>query len=684
MTQRLSRQMWLVLSAGAYLGMASAVGGCGGSTPEQDAIAAASSQMYGLGVAGSSALPGGEERARTFNNVLKTASAAAGSSNAGEAAAAQGLIARANSGLAEIAAFRAADIERSAVADIAHIRAVFDQWLSQKSVADSLRAYDPSTELAKIDDEIRAREAEAARAREAKDAQMARVSQTRAKAEQARQQAAQFRDQEAALRASVATASQTQRAAAFEQALVLKRQGDEYEKQAGEFDAEAAAQAPEITSLDSTIQKLERQVALLRESKQAMIARADAGKAQAVAAAAEAEAGARQVTELLSRLDERRGTLEGPTSEASKFYNAALAAARKAAPPDPAGKAAANLLVGNIQQSLGDMLATKARGLSAYASLMADLNQGGQPGVSADRVQAAREAHEAAVAAAREAYNAASQAYQNSGGSAEAKERLAKIADAVAALAKELESPKPAAPGHGEAGQPEKSADAAPGEGAPAEMPFDAAAVTSEVRESLRQMKAALAESPSDPAVNARWVEANDPEVKAFMDAGLAIARNKTALDDACKSKFGKDLKTLLSETTSQSIKSSPVMGMLDAMSADVGQQLAAIDPDAAEIAADKADRVTLSIPGSPMPAVMVKTGEGWKLSMDAMLGQGPGKAMLAMMKGPIEAIGSAFAETTKKISKGDYRDAEAMLLDLNRTMMAGMQRGMPGGGGGG
>jgi hypothetical protein len=426
-------------------------------------------------------------------------------------------------------------------------------------------------------------------------------------------------------------------------------------------------------------------VALLRESKQAMIARAAAAKAQADAAAAEADAGARQVTELLSKLDERRGTLDGPTSEASKFYNAALVAARKAAPPDPAGKAAANLLVGNIQQSLGDMLATKARGLSAYASLLASLNQGGQPGVGADRVQAAREAHGAAIVAAREAYNAASQAYQNSGGSAEAKERLAKIADLVAALAKEPHSSKPAAPVEGEAGQPEKSADAAPGaESDPDEMQFDAAAVTAEVREALRQMKAALAESPSDPAVNARWVEANDPDVKAFMDAGLAVASNKAALDEACKSKFGKDLKTLLSETTSQSVRSSPVLGMLDAMSADVGQQLAAIDPDAADIAAEKADRVTLSIPGSPMPAVMVKTGEGWKISMDAMLGEGPGKAMLAMMKGPIEAIGRAFAATTEKVSKGDYRDAEAMLLDLNRALMAGMQRGMPGGRGGG
>lgn len=678
MTQRLSRQVWLILGAGACLGMASAMAGCGGSTPEQDAISAASSQLYGLGVAGSSALPGGEERAKTFNNVLKSVAAATTSSNAGEAAAAQGLIARANSGLAEMSAYRLADIERAAVADIAQIRAVFDQWLSQKSVADSLRAYDPSAELTKVDDEIRTREAEAARAREAKDSQAALVAQTKAKAAQARQQAAGFRDQEAALRTSVASASQTQRAAAFEQALGIKRQGDEYEKQAGVFDAEAAAQEPEITSLDSTIQKLERQVALLRESKQAMITRANASKAQADAAAAEADEGARQVTELLAKLDERRGSLEGPHGDASKYYGAALAAARKAASPDPAGKAAANLLVGNIQQSMGDMFATKARGLGAYAALLSNLNQGGQPGVGADRVQSAREAHAAAVTAAREAYNAASQAYQNSGGSAEAKERLAKIAEAVAALAKEPEAAAPAAPADAATGEPEKSVDAKSGEGDPVEMQFDSAAVTNEVREALRQMKA----SSSDAATTARWIEANDPDVKSFMDAGLAVGTSKKALDEACTAKFGKDLKTLISESTSQSIKSSPVLGMLDSMSADVSQQLAALDPETVEIAADKADRATLSVPGSPMPAVMVKTADGWKLSMDAMLGEGPGKAMLGMMKAPMEAIGGAFAATTEKVNKGEYGDAEAMLLDLNRALMAGMQRAMPGGGG--
>ena len=117
--------------------------GCGGSMRDQEAIRDASITMHGLGVSGSEPLPAVEDRRARYTSVVKNLSAIGSSGNSAEAAAANGLIARAQSGLGEIAAREAADLEQDAPNRITAIRSAFEQWQSQKAIADARKGVRP-------------------------------------------------------------------------------------------------------------------------------------------------------------------------------------------------------------------------------------------------------------------------------------------------------------------------------------------------------------------------------------------------------------------------------------------------------------------------------------------------------------------------------------------------------------
>lgn len=431
--RRLTSAPALLISAAVATAM---LGACGGSSPEQEAIDEASAQLHGLGISRSTPLPVLKTRREQFQQIVDRLKPIAGSDRPAQAAAANALLARAQGAVAEIPAQEAAEGERQALSQISAIRAALDAWLQQKVIADALGSYDPSKELASIDDEIRQREAEAERVRQERQTHASRVESIRRQAADARAQVDTIRAQEQAIYDRVSSASETARAAAFEEALVVKRQGDQLEVQAAQLDAEAASLEPELAVIDATIEKLNRQAELLRSAKQALVARADANRAQAQAVQAEAQAGAAEVTRMLGELDQTRQALAGPTEQAASLYAAAAAAAKKAGGAQGASPQVANTLAASHQQSLADVLATKARGLGAYASLLEALNAGGQPGVTAEQVRAARDAYTQAVRAATEAYQTAIDMYA-AGGRGANQERIDNLVKAMRALAGE-------------------------------------------------------------------------------------------------------------------------------------------------------------------------------------------------------------------------------------------------------
>jgi hypothetical protein len=663
----------LIVLAGAVVA-GSLLGGCGGSTPEEEAINQASATLHGLGVSGSLPMPSVEDRRKRYTQIVSSLTPIATGQGAGgaQAEAASAMLAQAQSGLAEIASRDVLEAEQAALGKIIAIRAAFDQWLSQKAVADSLRAYDPAPELAKLDEEIARRQAEAAHAAEDKQKQEALVAKTRQQAEQARSQVEAFRSQEASIRAGAAGASETAKAAALEQALAVKRQGDEYEKQAAGFEAVAASQAPEVVTIQSQIDKLNRQVELLRDAKKSLLARAEASKAQAAAASEEANAGSKRVSELVTELDAARARVPELTEAAAKQYKAAVGSAKKSG--SGTNRDAANMAAGNYEQSLGDLLAGRARGLSAYATVMKTLSAGGQPGVTPAMASEAQKAADDALAEAQETYRQAISSFEGVRGSPEAREKIERLVAKVRSIAGEVPAPAPAeseaAPADG-ATPVEKPA---AGEGEPA-ADFDAAAVEAEVRAALGEMKADAERPGVDPAaLMDKWVTVSNPAAREVVDLMSDLVRKQTALDEACTAKFGKGLQALIQETKNASVQSSPMFGMLSQVSDQVGAQFKNFDPAQAQVEATSAAAARVAMPDSPERIDMAKVDGLWKISMDAMLG-GPAAAM---MKGPVTAFGAVFDTITGKINSGAFSDADTMLLDLNKELMIAIQKAMP------
>lgn len=649
--------------------------GCGGSTPEQAAISEASATLHGLGVSGSEPLPAVGDRKARYESVVKTIKPIADAGKGADSAAASALLAKAQGGLAEIASTNAAEVERAALGQITGIRATYEQWLSQQSIANALQAYDPTSELAKLDEEIRQREAEAARAEEAKQQQVKLVEQTRAKAAQARAQAEQYRNQEASIRAGVASASETQRAAAFEQAIAVRRQGDEYEKQAGELDATAASQAPEVDTLQNTIEKLNRQVQLLRDAKKALVTRAEANRSQAAEAAKEADAASARVADLLKELDATRAAVVAPTEEAVRLYGAAVSAARKAgAPGGASGRGVGPVMAGNLQQSLGDVLAAKARGLGAYSTLLQALKQGAHPAVSSEAAAAAAQAHSEAVTAAAEAYKGAITLFESAGGTAEAKEKIDRLTKQIQRLVTEEAAPA----GEQPVEQPADGAMGAAGD-KPADVAadFDKAAVEAEIRQFVQEISTELA--GDNFAVMLDRTRFDTDEQKELAQSMIHGVESVVKLNKASEAKFGKGLAALASESKLPQIQAMAPMvqqfagpEMLDKM------RQTDVDPATVRIEATSATEGsvydTSDKPDKPSTVRKID-GKWW------MIAKSDEMAAAAMVAPMLAKLGTLCEDLRGKLESGAFATADDLLTAFAQGMMTMMG---PGGGGGG
>ncbi len=651
--------------------------GCGGTTAEQQAIKNASVTLHGMGVSGSEPLPSVSDRKARYQSVVKAVKPIADAGGSTNSAAANTLLAEAQGGLGEIAAAEAGDVERAALLETRGIRAALEQWQSQRSIAQSLQAYDPTPELAKLDEEIRQREAEAGRAAEAKQAQVTLVEQTQAKAAQARAQAEQYRAQEASIRAGVASASQTQRAAAFEQAMTVRRQGDEYEKQAAELDAVAASQSPVVGTLQNAIEKLNRQVQLLRDAKKALIARADASKAQAADAAKEADGASARVADLLKELDATRSGIAAPTEEAARLYGAAVNAARKSSVPGGGanGRGVGPVMSGHLQQSLGDVLAAKARGLGAYAALLKSMQSAGHPAVSAEAATAAAQAHTEAVTAAEDAYKNAITMYESAGGNAEAKERIDLLTKQIKKLVSEEASPV-APPAEQPVEHPADSSAGAPSDKSAAAADFDKAAVEAEIRQFVQEVRADLQDNKFEVMIDRTIFE--DEGQKKVAESMLGGLGSIVKLNDAAKAKFGKDLAGLAAESKSPEVQAM-AMGIQMFAGPKVIDEFrqARLDPAKVRIEVKSATEGSVyDDPDSPdkPQAVRKVDGRWWAVPAKDDLA---GAAMLAPT---ISKFGGLCDDLRGKLESGKLATAD----DLLGAFAEGMKSMTPGGGGGG
>lgn len=446
----------------------SALAGCGGSDTDA-ALEEATITLNALGASGSVPLAATNDRKAKYQAVIAKLKSVDDDASGAAAAAAQLLLARAHAGLAEMSAGETAAAESAWLDRTTLARLTFDRALSQRAVSQALASFDPTKELADLDEQIRQREQEAAEARQAQQTQQQLVDKINADAAAATAKAEAERVREAEIRAGMQGASETQRAAILEQAREVKRRGDEFEKQAANLAAEAAKEAPEIASIQAQIDKLNRQVELLRVAKQALRARAEASQAQAAEAAREARQTDDEVTALLAAVRQSGEEAATLTEQTIQIYRTAIAAANKAAGTGASNelKANANIARGNYHQSVGDVLAAHARGQLANAQLLSALAAGSQPGVTAAQAAEARAAFDQTRSAAYQAYTEAADLFSRASATGDLKTRLESLSERMRKLNEAL---APAASPDAPADAPAEP-DAPPADDAPADQP---------------------------------------------------------------------------------------------------------------------------------------------------------------------------------------------------------------------
>ncbi|MCC6322541.1 MAG: hypothetical protein IT438_14020 [Phycisphaerales bacterium] len=643
----------------ASAGMALSIGACDDSDSAQVAIEKATVTLNGLGASGSMPIGNTPDRKSKYQGVIAALTPIAGGESSGSAAAASILVSRGHSGLGEMSAQEAAGAEGRWVAEAAQVASLFDRALSQRATADALASFDPTPQLAEIDDQVRQREAEAGRALAEKQKQLELVNGIRAKADQARAQAQAERRKEAEIRARAQGVSQTAKAQIIEEATEVKRRGDAFEKQAADFDADAAKQAPEVDSLQLVADKLKSQVDLLREARQSHVQRAEASRAQAGIAATEANETFEKVNQSFAALTSGRAAVEEISDSAAKAYQQAIGAAKKAGNSGKDLRSSASIIEGSAQQALGDLLVSRYRSLKAYAVLAGNLARAGKGGVTADSAKAAQDAAGAAKTAAQDAYKAAFELFERgkSGGAAskELNDRLDKLADRLKALS--AESDKPAA--------------------APAD--FDKAAVEKEVRDTLCMVNEKVRNR--DFAGAAEFVDARSADDKEIVELMTSALSSGQALSTACKDKLGKDLLTLLDESENPQIK--PLGKMLDSFVGSKEIEKAnKLDCKTAriEVVSPTQARV-FDDPEKPEKTTVVNKVEGkWMSELGATPEEKANLQQAKAMKPLVKGVTDGFKRLADGLNAGKIADAAAFEQEITKEMMMAMMR--AGGGG--
>lgn len=662
-------------------GMAAGLGGCDDESHDR-ALDTASVQLDAFGAAGSAALPTEKYRKDTYTAVLAGLKSTAESGSPGQRASANLLMARAHSGMGEIASQNATALERQFLSQITIARAALDQWVSQNSVADALKVYDPANDLADLDKQIALRLADAEKLQTDIAAQQQVVAAIKAKADQATAQARQERTREAELRKTAEGVSQTARLTIITQANEVRRAADKFDEQAAIFTAEAAKESPRIDELQREIDRLRTQSDLLRTAKSEIQARAAKSLEQSEVARTEAQAAAAKVTAAIAELNTTRSALTGPVQEATRALTQAAAAARKAATESQKETKSAAQFSGAIyQQALGDVLASSAFSSAAFASTLQMIVNAKPPvpGTSglADELAKARQESEGQTKEAREAYKAALGLFTSSGSKADP-ERMQRIEKRLRELAGEQAEPVPAA-------DPAPASDAAPGD-----KPMDpgaSAGVEPEVRAALAAMQPDF--KSGDPALMLKHLEFTDPQVKAAIESVLPLVTKGRDFNAAATEKFGKGVVDLIKESQAPAVKASPLLAQFAPLlsggagaafpgASDIGKFLT---PEA-HVKVISATEAELSVDGVPEGLTAVKVADAWKIRFDS--GATGGSAMLSSITPMLQPIVGVLDKVTASTREGKYANADAMLTDLNAQIMGAMAGMMGGGGGGG
>ncbi len=406
------------------------------------ALREASSRLEALGAPGS-AVPGDEFRMAEYRATIGILRPIASEGSDVQNAAAALMIARAEMGLAEIPAAELAATNQRLYDLAADARGELDSWNKLNSLADTAASFNPEQELANINSKIQQRDTEIQAEREAAAAVEKRVAELEQLAEQASQAGGELRVQETELRDRANALNPVEAQPLHEQAAQVRREADALEMKAEQFMAQADTIRPEITDHELEIDRLTKQRDQLVASTQYLAAKGVEGREEAKQLRAQAAEAAERLGKVIGELESlRSGDAASKLENAKAAYQAALSSAGRARSGDRSG---ASLAIAEIQQTLGNTLASHASAAGFVADMLNQAASARTPLPNVGTIQSASSGYSSHAESVRgeavEALIAARDAFGSAGVRGEEAERIERVSADLSTMIESLGGP---------------------------------------------------------------------------------------------------------------------------------------------------------------------------------------------------------------------------------------------------
>lgn len=621
----------LTLAAGA------ALSACDRSDPAARPLAVSSAKLQGLS-GGSYNAPSAQDQNRYYKDVLTTAKPVMDAdSKSAQGAAAAGMVGAAQLGQAQPQLLAAANAEINAVAKAALVRTLVDNYTSQSLSAETAAGFDPAPLIADLEKSRTDAQKDIAQ-NQAKLADIERkISDLTAKADAKAAEAKKLSDEFLAVRASLANLSAKEAEAKLTAARETKRQGDAIRVEASRLQTQADLLKPEAQELKVLVNASKDRIAGLDRMKLEASEKAQQGQAAAAQARAGAAEAAKQLEEKLKDLASVR------SSEVITAYDAGIASLRTAANTartSASDGGAGKLLVGRAQLALADALSSKAASLQTHAALLtyvanAKPTLGFASSVQND-LKSTLEMHKITLDEAKSAFEAAESAFAGiqlkGSGTGEIKDRLTKLSEKLGALAGKTPAPaESAAQPEQPAPTPTPAPEAAPAQSATGDDANAGWAAIYAVMES------------GDVAGVLAHTKLADPAHESVIRTVTEMNGISTALDNACKEKFGKSLTT------------------------SIGTGARGPESAADYTVTTEGDTASVAHASLPVPLKLVRDAGAWKLD-SASVANGPMAAMVPMA----DKLKSTMQSLTNDIKDGKITKLEDVAIELQKRLMGG------------
>lgn len=623
------------------------LGGCGRDESHERAVRDGARELAALAGSGqwSSLEASANRRAAKLQEELAALRAASGSQIAGEAGGANLLLAEGEASLAQVAARQAQEGEAQALGRIGGLRDALEVWTFQHALARSLVQYDPTGDLAALDQQIAERDRQIGEANARKRANEDAVAQLRAQAGERLESAKARRNEAGLLRQRAMDMTATAGEPLVVQAREIGRQADALDVEASTLAAEAARQAPASFEIQSEIDRLLSQRELLEASKRSIAQRVASDAALAQESQATAAAAGERLVRLVDELAALRTERVVPRSDAAeKGFGNAVSLARKAGQGGVKGGTAP--IVGSMQHALADTLAARAQGLRAYADILAQVAGVEPPLPDAARLRTLAgetdAAAKAAAEAARAAYEEAASSYGNAGGGEEGPfgvlaARMRALGEGRVYTGAPARTPDDAPAGGGDEG----GALATPASGSPEE----------QIRVVLARFLEAAKAGDQPAMLDLMYIE--DASIRETL---TALAQAGAALDAAFRSAYGKSV----AEAAGVGGAGAGVPGVNNPAFGAVTAESFTIEVD--EGGESGAATPRSAVPGlESMPLVLVDGR--WLVAFDLPPAVAPMFAAARPLADVIEAVAG-------EVESGAYPTAEEAIRALNERMM--------------